>query len=202
MRAIKLAFLLSTGMFCSVALGAQQEKAEAAVTKAEILERRASPEESDSSSWRKPTISRAEARAVDPAGDGPLEDAITCMARSIYWESKGLAREKMEAVASVVMNRLASESFPNTVCEVVKQGGESGSCQFSWWCDGRPDAVQEEEPYAVAVDVARRALNQQLKDPTDGALYFHDQSVRPSWASTFTLTKEAGGLLFYKPAED
>jgi spore germination cell wall hydrolase CwlJ-like protein len=183
-------------------LAEQARKAEAAVNKAEILEQKASPEGQSSSLRRAPTISRAEARAIDPDGDAPLEDAITCMARSIYWESKGLAREKMEAVASVVMNRLADEAFPNTVCDVVKQGSESGPCQFSWWCDGRPDTVQEEEPYAVAVDVARRALNQQASDTTDGALYFHDNSVKPSWASTFELTKEAGGLLFYRPASD
>ncbi len=202
MRPIQVAVYLVVTLLSAFASAEQQRKAEAAVSKAEVLEKRASPETESNGFGRKPTISRAEAQAVDPTGDAPLEDAITCMARSIYWESKGLAREKMEAVASVVMNRLASEAFPNTVCEVVKQGSETGPCQFSWWCDGRPDAIQEEEPYAVAVDVARRALNQQLSDATDGALYFHDKTVTPSWASTFTLTKEAGGLLFYKPHED
>lgn len=201
MRSITIALCTAVGLYGTQVMASQDRKAEAAVSKAEILERKVSPK-SDSSRGRTPTISRAEAKAVDPDGDGPLEDAITCMARSIYWESKGLAREKMEAVASVVMNRVAAEDFPNTVCEVVKQGAESGPCQFSWWCDGRPDSVQEEEPYSVAVDVARRTLNQQVSDPTDGALYFHDQSVRPSWASTFSLTKEAGGLLFYKPEDD
>jgi spore germination cell wall hydrolase CwlJ-like protein len=201
MRSMSFALCMVAAVYGPHVLADQDSKAEAAVSKAEILERKASPE-TDSSRGRTPTISRAEARAVDPDGDGPLEDAITCMARSIYWESKGLAREKMEAVASVVMNRLAAEDFPNTVCEVVKQGSESGPCQFSWWCDGRPDSIQEEEPYSVAVDVARRTLNQQVTDPTDGALYFHDHTVKPSWASTFTLTKEAGGLLFYKPKDD
>ena len=89
-------------------------------------------------------ITQSEVQAVDPAGAAPLDDAITCLARSIYWEAKGKDTADMEAVANVVMNRLGHEGFPDTVCGVVKQGSETRSCQFSWWCDGRPDQVQED----------------------------------------------------------
>ncbi len=51
-----------------------------------------------------------------------MDDAITCLARSIYWEAKGKDSTDMEAVANVVMNRLGHEGFPDTVCAVVKQG--------------------------------------------------------------------------------
>jgi spore germination cell wall hydrolase CwlJ-like protein len=47
-----------------------------------------------------------------------LDDAITCLARTIYWEARGEAIVDMEAIASVVMNRLGHEGFPTTICNV------------------------------------------------------------------------------------
>ncbi|HDZ58094.1 MAG TPA: cell wall hydrolase [Pseudomonas xinjiangensis] len=176
-----------------------EQQAEAAISKAEVLEETAASEGSTQQEPPAEPITKAEAQAVDPAGEAPLDDAITCLARSIYWEAKGQASADMEAVASVVMNRLAHEGFPSTVCEVVKHGSEQGSCQFSWWCDGRSDDVQEDAPYAIAKEIARKALNGQLTDRTDGALYFHDRNVSPSWSTEFAKTAELGEFLFYKP---
>lgn len=144
-------------------------------------------------------VAKPEAQAVDPAGKEPMDDAITCLARSIYWEARGEAAASMEAVASVVMNRLGHEGFPNTVCGVVKQGHEQGSCQFSWWCDGRPDQATDDESYATAKEIARRALNLQLTDRIGGALYFHHRDVAPSWATEYIKTVAIGEFIFYKP---
>lgn len=173
------------------------QKAEAAVDKAEVLEQKAAAEEGMTP--RTKAITKSEAQAVDPAGKAPLDDAITCLARSIYWEAKGGASADMEAVASVAMNRLGHEGFPDTLCGVVKQGSEQGDCQFSWWCDGRADQVKEDDRYEVAKEVARKALNQQLKDRTGGALYFHDRTVSPDWARKYRKTAQIGKFLFYKP---
>lgn len=200
MRLVRLAIYLTALTCLSQPLAADMaERAETAIGKAETLEQNTAEEGDVTRADPGDTITKAESRAVDPAGEAPLEDAITCLARSIYWEAKGDGAASMEAVASVVMNRLADGGFPETVCEVVKQGSEQGSCQFSWWCDGRSDTVQEEAPYQIATEIARKALNGQLKDRTDGALYFHDRSVAPGWADTFTKTAETGDLLFYKP---
>ena len=180
---------------------APEERAVAAERKAATLEEQASSE----GSGRPPTpvevIAPKEAQAVDPQGKEALDDAITCLARSIYWETKGEELAGMQAVASVVMNRLGQPGFPDTVCGVVKQGQESGSCQFSWWCDGRPDAVQEPERYSIAKEVARQALNGQLVDRTGGATYFHHKRVSPDWSNTFTRTTVIGPHRFYKPAD-
>lgn len=145
------------------------------------------------------TLTPAEAQAVDPAGQAALDDSITCLARTVYWEAKGADAEDMAAVASVVLNRLVSEGFPDTICGVVKQGVESKACQFSWWCDGRPDQVEEPQRYGIAKEIARKALNQQLKDSTGGALYFHDRNVRPDWAKAYRRTAQTQHFLFYKP---
>lgn len=176
-----------------------EEKARAAEEKGEVLEDKASAGGDKGKPAAAQTITRPEAEAVDPRGEEPLNDALTCLARSIYWEAKGEDRPGMEAIANVVMNRLGNGSFPNTVCGVVKEGKESGACQFSWWCDGRPDDVEEESRYTITMEIARQALNRQLPDRTNGALYFHAGTVTPSWDDDYVQTTEFGHHRFYKP---
>lgn len=173
----------------------------AAQDKAQALEQKAADKQSPQAEPQAAPITRTEVLAVDPAGQAPLDDAITCLSRTLYWEAKGAERADMEAVANVVLNRLGHEGFPGTVCEVVKQGSEKSPCQFSWWCDGRLDQVEEEERYRVAKEIARKALNQQLRDRTDGALYFHDRSVAPDWSRAYIKTREIGRFSFYKPKD-
>ncbi len=148
---------------------------------------------------RSETLKQPEAQALDPTGREPLDDALTCLARTVYWEARGEGETSMEAIASVVMNRLEHQGYPDTVCAVVKQGQERGQCQFSWWCDGRSDSAFEEDPYKTSKEIARRALNLQLTDQTGGALYFHHRDVDPAWADEYIKTVELGELIFYKP---
>uniref|UniRef100_A0ABX1MX59 Cell wall hydrolase n=1 Tax=Aromatoleum buckelii TaxID=200254 RepID=A0ABX1MX59_9RHOO len=175
--------------------------AEVAKSKAETLEEKASSDGAGVRPGPREAITPGEAQAVDPKGKEAMDDPLTCLARSIYWETKGEDVAAMQAVANVVMNRLGQHEFPDTVCGVVKQGQESGACQFSWWCDGRPDDVAEPKPYAVAKEVARKALNGQLLDRTHGATYFHHKRVTPRWSTIYTRTATIGAHHFYKPPE-
>lgn len=201
MRHIWIASCLAAILLGGQAIAADQEKrAEVAKKKAEVLEQIVATEGSEASPPASvERITQPGVQAVDPVGEAPLDDAITCLSRTIYWEAKGESVADMESVASVVMNRLGHEGFPRTVCEVVTEGSERGACQFSWWCDGRSDQVQEEEPYTAAKEIARKALNRQLTDRTGGALFFHDRSVSPRWVSGYIKTAEAGAFIFYKP---
>lgn len=79
------------------------------------------------------------------------------------------------------------------------QGREQGACQFSWWCDGRSDAAKEDHSYEIAKEVARRALNLQAPDRSDGAMYFHQRDITPVWSAEYTKTVELGAFMFYKP---
>jgi spore germination cell wall hydrolase CwlJ-like protein len=177
---------------------AQDPKAAQAEEKAEVLEEKIAVQPEPEPVKPAERITAAESKAVDPEGHKPLDDAITCLARTIYWEAKGEGDAGMSAVAAVVMNRLADPDFPKTVCAVVTQGKETGACQFSWWCDGRPDDVEEEKPYAQATEIARRALNQQLPDPTNGAVNFHTMAVQPAWADDYVKTARIGDHIFYR----
>jgi Cell wall hydrolyses involved in spore germination len=200
MRQDWIATFLALTLLAIPAFAADQEnKQKVAEDKAEVLEHKAAQNSSPASASRSEAITQPEVQAVDPVGKAPLDDAITCLARSIYWEAKGKNAIDMEAVANVVMNRLGHQGFPDTVCGVVKQGSQSKNCQFSWWCDGRSDSVQEEVPYAMAKEIARKALNKQLPDRTKGALYFHDRTVKPDWAREYNNTANIGLFRFYKP---
>ncbi|UVM58009.1 cell wall hydrolase [Pseudomonas sp. B21-012] len=198
MRLLTLATCLVLTFSSALTLAADS-KAQVAEEKAQVLEQKAASNPDAPPAPKSQAITKTEVQAVDPAGAAALDDAITCLARSIYWESKGGESADMEAVANVVMNRVGHAGFPDSVCGVVKQGSETGACQFSWWCDGRSDAVQEEVRYTLAKEIARKALNKQLPDRTGGALYFHDRHVRPDWSKTFARTAETSEFLFYKP---
>jgi spore germination cell wall hydrolase CwlJ-like protein len=167
--------------------------------KAEVLEQNAAA--GNKTAPAAEVIKRPEAQVLDPAGTEPLDDALTCLARTVYWEARGDSETSMEAIANVVMNRLGHDGFPDTVCSVVKQGHEQGQCQFSWWCDGRSDSAFEEDPYKISKEIARRALNLQLTDATGGALYFHHRNVNPKWAPEYLKTVEIGEFVFYKPRD-
>jgi spore germination cell wall hydrolase CwlJ-like protein len=192
-------FLVTIFFGCPAFADDKARKAETAQSKAEVLEQKAAADGSQISTSSSDLITKPEAEAVDPVGQEPVENAIICLARTIYWEAKGEGVAGMEAVANVVMNRLGHEGFPNTICKVVMQGQEQSTCQFSWWCDSRMDAAEEEKSYAIAMEIARKALNQQLTDRTHGALYFHHEKVTPSWSAEYTKTVKVGEHVFYKP---
>jgi spore germination cell wall hydrolase CwlJ-like protein len=200
MRQIWAATFLTTFLLVGLANATDQaQKEETAKGKAEVLEEKASAEGTKTVPSPSEIITKPEAQAVDPVGEEPLDDAITCFSRTIYWETRGEGAAGMEAVANVVMNRLGHEGFPNTICEVVRQGREQGACQFSWWCDGRSDDAEEDKSYAIAKEIARKALNRQLTDRTGGALYFHQRKVTPNWSNEYIRTVEVGEHVFYKP---
>jgi spore germination cell wall hydrolase CwlJ-like protein len=199
-RQIWAAAWLVTFLLVGPAAAADQaEKAEAAKSKAKVLEKKAATEGSKAVPTPAQTITKPEAQAVDPTGTKPLDDALTCLARSIYWEARGQSDVIMEAIANVIMNRVGHEGFPDTICGVVKEGSEKGACQFSWWCDGRVDAAEEKKSYGRAKEIARKALNRQLKDRTGGALYFHARKAAPDWSRKYIKTVVIGDFVFYKP---
>jgi spore germination cell wall hydrolase CwlJ-like protein len=142
-------------------------------------------------------ISPEAAEAFDADGARPIDDPLTCLARTIYWEARGEGDEAMRAVAHVVANRVARKRFPGSFCAVIKAGGEKAPCQFTWWCDGRPDKAYETEIYARAREIARQVLNGASKDPTGGATMFHHTGVRPGWIRAARRTAVIASHVFY-----
>ncbi len=150
-----------------------------------------------------PTPVSASLRAPPPVragfqfGNPVARDDLRCLAEAIYFESRAEPRNGQIAVAEVVMNRVRSPRFPNTVCGVVYQGASRKSCQFSWACDGAPDRPHG-RAWVQAQDVARLVLAGQAPRLTNGATHFHATRVRPHWARVYTLTTRIGNHIFYR----
>ena len=141
-----------------------------------------------------------------------LETAFICLALNTYHEAKNQSLVGQIATAQVVMNRVEDDRFPNTICEVVKQGPTRPSwedpekeypikhrCQFSWYCDGKDDTPKNEKAWKTAQDVAILVLYDKIKlDVTEGATHYHATYVKPSWAKTKKRTTRIEKHIFYR----
>jgi len=122
-----------------------------------------------------------------------------CLALAVYFESRAESLEGQQAVAAVVLNRVRNGKFPGNVCAVVHEGGgQRGRCQFSWYCDGRSDKPKDGGAWEQALAVADSALDGVIKDPTAGALYFHNTAVKPKWRKKLTKTAAIDDHIFYR----
>ena len=135
--------------------------------------------------------------AAEPRID--ITEEIACLALNIYFEARGEPDLGKIAVAHVVLNRVADRRFPTTVCDVVRQGGEEPlhRCQFSWWCDGRSDKPRNARSWKEVKAVAHRVYWGFSPDPTAGALWYHADSVSPSWGKVFDRGPKIGQHIFY-----
>lgn len=144
-----------------------------------------------------------------------MEKAIECMALNIYHESRNESIEGQRAVAHVVMNRVKSPLFPDSVCKVIYQARYSKwwkdahgkdvpirhKCQFSWYCDGKSDKVYEPDKYEVARSVAYEIFTGRISfDSTGGALWYHADYVNPNWSSDYERTVKIDTHIFYRPS--
>lgn len=131
---------------------------------------------------------------------------IRCLAENIYHEARGEGDRGMIAVGYVTLNRVKRSEFPNTVCDVVKEGRyrngmpKRHQCQFSWWCDGRPDTIkQHSEEWKDSLKIAVDVFNDKLDDPTHGAThYFNYNMVSPRWQYAFVKTAVIRNHAFYR----
>lgn len=122
-----------------------------------------------------------------------------CLKEAIYHEARGEDIAGQFAVAEVILNRVDSDAYPNTVCGVVHQNAHlRNACQFSYACNGRSRAMRDETARAVAAQIADILLSGAARDLTDGATHFHSTAVRPAWSRTFERTAQIGAHIFYR----
>ena len=123
-----------------------------------------------------------------------------CLSEALYFEARGESLRGQFAVTEVILNRVDSANFPNSVCEVINQGtGKRFQCQFTYTCDGRAEIIREPAAYQSVAKVARAALDGAPRILTDGATYYHTNAVRPRWSRRFNRTATIGVHYFYKP---
>jgi spore germination cell wall hydrolase CwlJ-like protein len=143
-------------------------------------------------------MSPAERLRLDDKGRAK---AVKCLTEAIYFEARGEPVRGQIAVAQVVMNRVFSGYYPNTVCGVVYQNANRHlACQFTFACDGIPDVVREPDAFERAKKIAAETIDGQLWLPEVGkATHYHAYWVHPSWVHEMTKMYKLGVHTFYRP---
>lgn len=122
-----------------------------------------------------------------------------CLATAIYFEARGEPVSGQLAVAQVVMNRVRSSLYPDTICGVVFQGQHRRSgCQFSFTCDGHADVPREEEQWLEANKLAKQVTDGEAWSEEIGhATHYHATYVKPAWRRQLDHVKRVGRHIFY-----
>jgi spore germination cell wall hydrolase CwlJ-like protein len=136
---------------------------------------------------------------VDAQPNAKGDAEWSCLAKALYFEARGETVKGQFAVAEVILNRVDSDRYPDSVCGVVNQGsGRKNACQFSFACDGRSDKMSEKGAYEHVAKIAEVMLEGAPRSLTNGATHFHTTQVRPGWAHRFPRTAKIGAHLFYR----
>jgi len=128
----------------------------------------------------------------------------------------------MIAVANVTRNRVNSPLWPNSYCEVIKEGPVRESwktrkdptlddsqrvyfpkrdrCQFSWYCDGKSDTIptQDKDIHELARMIAFKIIHGWFKDNTHGSTHYHADYVSPEWSKHMTYIITIENHIFYR----
>jgi spore germination cell wall hydrolase CwlJ-like protein len=128
-------------------------------------------------------------------------NSLLCVALAIYFEAQSEPALGQIAVAQVIYNRLEDSRYPDTACDVVKQGHYQNDkpirnqCQFSFYCDGKSDEPTDKLAWYNAIYFA--GLSTFIKDNTEGATHYHSIQVFPEWAYAGKRTAKINGHIFY-----
>ncbi|MCA3254722.1 MAG: cell wall hydrolase [Alphaproteobacteria bacterium] len=101
---------------------------------------------------------------------------MRCLATAVYFEAKGEPLEGQLAVAQVILNRVKSGKYSDSICGVVYQRG-----QFSFTWDRRPDRPREMAAWETAQAIAVIAATDNWRPIAPKAMSFHARRVAPGW---------------------
>lgn len=102
-------------------------------------------------------------------GSGQTNSDLYLLAKCVYAEARGEPYTGQVAVAAVILNRVASPDFPDTIADVIYQ---------PWAFTAVNDGQISLEPDQTAYNAARDALNGW--DPTYGCLYYYNPTTATS----------------------
>ena len=135
-------------------------------------------------------------RALLPPPPEAEPDPLHLLALTMWLEARGEGARGMRAVGHVIWNRVSAPHFPDDVPGVVLQPR-----QFSVW-NSRPRDPREAQgadlrAWKQALVLAQDIMSGRDRDLTEGALFFHEQSISPNWATDASPTTEVGAHVFY-----
>ncbi len=117
-------------------------------------------------------------------------EELMLLARAIHAEARGEDFLGQVAVGAVIVNRVHSKHFPDTVREVIMQRNKH-VFQFTPVSNGTINL----EPDQSAIDAALEAL--EGNDPTGGALFFYNPTISTDkWITTLPVVTRIGRHVF------
>ncbi len=127
---------------------------------------------------------------------------LRCLTLNVYHEARGESVAGQYAVAEVTLNRVASERFPDTLCEVVHERRwdrirKRHVGAFSW-TELELTADMSDPAYKAARRVAEDIYYQRNEPQVGDALFYHASYIHPSWARTKQKVATIGSHIFYK----
>ena len=119
------------------------------------------------------------------------DEELDCLVRTISNEARGEPRRGQIAVAQVVMNRVASPLFPDTICGVVNQHRQFSNVR-------RHQPNRSGPLWDRMVEIAIDARNGVSEPVVGEALFFHARYVRPGFSRTRRRVAQIGAHIFYQ----
>lgn len=128
------------------------------------------------------------------------DEQWACLSEALYFEARGESVKGQFAVAEVILNRVESSKYPNSVCGVINQGtGKKYQCQFTYTCDGKKELFNEVSAQKNTQKIAAALLTGVVpRSLTKGATHYHTKAVNPSWARKFPRVAAIGAHYFYR----
>ncbi len=136
-----------------------------------------------------------------------LIPSVQTLGEAFYFEAGNESLQGQLAIAGVVFNRIHNAQYPKTVVTVIQDGSDRGKgCDFSYLCDGKPEAVKLwsswfklQGSYALA-GVVLGVYNStgHYYDPTGGALTYQTVvGADTGWFGLFDKCAVIGEHKFY-----
>ncbi len=125
---------------------------------------------------------------------------LRCMATGLYFEARSEPVRGQLAVGQVIMNRVRSPDYPDTICGVIFQGDHRNTgCQFSFACDGKTDRPSNARLWQRSQKLAKDLTKGKvwLKDIANST-HYHADYVHPKWRRSMRRLKKIGRHIFYK----
>jgi spore germination cell wall hydrolase CwlJ-like protein len=161
-------------------------------------------ESADARAMMVQAVLRGPSSATTPDQATPAEPQIdarqhACLSQAIYYEARGESQRGQAAVAEVIMNRVRSNAYPNSICGVVYQGSHRATgCQFTFTCDGSLGHRPRGRAWERAQRVATAVMLGYTRPITQGATHYHTHAVNPVWNSGLVETVNVGSHVFYR----
>ncbi len=180
-------------------LGALFGRGKREAAEAEAMRLASAAQIAHSSSEISPTIASFNRNILDAMPPATGDKQWQCLSEALYFEARGEDLWGQMAVAEVILNRVDSSRFPDSICGVIKEGsGRLNRCQFSYYCDGKAESIGNPTAYARIQKLAAMMIEGRARVLTDGAIFYHADSVSPSWISALERTAVIGDHLFYR----